>query len=219
MERYKNFVALLSAAVQKGLFYKHSHPETVKSIESCFSVMDKLFQEKSRIVVIFNSDSVFVNFELVKSNQHMVDFMYKFLSERSFSGLLFDKNISLSEFSTFLQIIADSKGKAFADIDADLGSYNVKFGKILFYRPSMGGSGTGTGSGSGSGGPSAESIYDPETGRGSFVVLSSDIRQKLIAGMSDVPGEIERDKAAPEQKPRERNVTAKLTDEEVLAVI
>jgi len=231
VSEYKQFLMSLGSAVQKGLFYKYSHPETKKTIELCFSHIDRIFQEKKRIVLLFNQDSVFVNFEMVKINQHMGDFMFKFLSERSYSGFLLEKTLSFMEFSTFLQILNDSKGKSFDDTDAALKSYNITHAKILFYQPSMGGrggtgtgngNGTGNGSGTGGGTVSRDNIYDPSTGAGSFVILSGDIRERLLAdyandGPPTKSGETEQHDAAPEKT--SRAVTADLSDEEIAAVI
>jgi hypothetical protein len=151
VNEYKFFIMSLGTAIQNGLYYTFSHPETKKAIERNFSFADKIFQQRDRLILTMSGEAAFVNSELIRSNPHITEFLFKFFSERSYSGIALLKGLTLKEYEAFIQILSDSRGKELSDVDRALTSYNVDHAKIIFYQPRVGGGGTGSGPGTGTG--------------------------------------------------------------------
>lgn len=230
MNEYKFFIMSLGTAIQNGLYYTFSHPETKKAIERNFSFADKIFQQKDRLILTMSGEAAFVNSELIRSNPHITEFLFKFFSERSYSGIALLKGLTLKEYEAFIQILSDSRGKELADVDRALTSYNVDHAKIIFYQPRVGGGGTGTGTGTGSGGSGGSGEEGvrapgqlhsatfsgaellPTEGTGHFVGLGG----PFGSGTPEKKTKKEPEERAPEP---ERLITVDLDEEDIAALL
>lgn len=228
MNEYKLFALTLGTALQNGLYYTFSHPETAHAVERNYQFADKIFQEKGNIIFTVTRDAAFINSVLTKVNPHVIDYLFKFFSERSYTGIALTPGLMLKEHHAFIQILSDSKGMELADIDRSLTSYDISHAKIIFYQPRLGdGKGSGIGSGgAGSGGQSSGGLGEefqniapgsatgsiPIPEKGHFIGLGSDYSPEEKPSAMPEP-------ETPEKEEPIRHVTVELNEEDIAAIL
>ena len=133
IEKVKNSILKLAAAIQAEKIYSEKHPMFLELTEKTYTILKEILNEKKEIVIgILNEELAWENeifFDISKKIKPLV----LYLQEKEIERIYFHRAIKKEELIQFISILTASKEETQIDIQKALvlhGIKNIKTGKI-----------------------------------------------------------------------------------------